>query len=166
MTLPSKRNVGVSKSALYDQDSYSWALAQARALRERRSEELDWDNLAEEVGDLAGRHADALASHCEALVEHLLKLVYAPDPIKSGNQRLWRMSVRNARFRISDLLASNPGLKSIAADLFTKAWRYGRNEAIGKLDLAESAIPKQPLWTFEQAVDEKFDPERVRNPGK
>ncbi len=60
MALPSKRNVGVSKSTLYDQDSYSWALAQARALRERRSEELDWDNLAEEVGDLAGRHADAL----------------------------------------------------------------------------------------------------------
>jgi hypothetical protein len=61
MALPSKRNVDVSKSTLYDQDSYSWALAQARALRERRLEELDWDNLAEEVGDLAGRHADALA---------------------------------------------------------------------------------------------------------
>lgn len=166
MALPSKRNVGVSKSALYDQDPNSWALAQARALRERRSGELDWDNLAEEAGDLAGRHAEALASHCEALIEHLLKPVYASDPIKSGNRRLWRMSIRNARFRISDMLAANPGLKSRAADLSTKAWRYGRNEAIGKLDLAESAIPKQPLWIFEQAVDEKFDPESVRNPRK
>jgi hypothetical protein len=166
MALPSKRNVGVSRRTLYDQDSYSWALAQARALRERRSEELDWDNLAEEVGDLARRHADALASHCEALIEHLLKLVYAPDPIKSGNRRLWRMSVRNSRFRIFDLLAANPRIKSATTDLFAKAWRYGRNEAIGKLDLAENAIPKQPLWTFEKAVDEKFDTEKARNPGK
>jgi len=166
MALPKKRNDNISQPTLYHRDSYSWALAQARALRERRHEELDWDNLADEVEDLAGRHADALASHCETLIEHLLKLAYAPESIKGGNQRLWRMTVRNARFRISDLLAANPGLKSRTADLFTKAWRYGRNEAIGKLDLDESAIPEQQSWTFEQAADEKFDPERARNTKK
>jgi hypothetical protein len=31
------------------------------------------------------------------------------------------------------------------ADLFTKAWRYGRNEAIGKLDLDERATSEQQL---------------------
>ena len=147
MALRTKRSAGVSRRTLYDRDSYSWALAQARALRERRYEELDWDNLAEEVEDWAGRHADALESHCETLIEHLLKLVYAPEPINSGNRRLWRMSVRNARFRISDLLAANPGLKSRTADSFTKAWRYGRNEAIGTLGLDEGAIPEEQLWT-------------------
>ncbi|MGO9061808.1 MAG: DUF29 family protein [Candidatus Binataceae bacterium] len=61
------------------------------------------------------------------------------------------------------LRAANPGLKSRTADLFTKAWRYGRNEAIGTLGLDEGAIPEEQLWTFEHAVNEKFDPERVRN---
>ena len=49
-----------SEPGLYDNDNYSWALEQARALRERRADLLDWNNLAEEVGDLAGRQADAL----------------------------------------------------------------------------------------------------------
>ena len=147
MALPTKRNATISHRTLYDRDSYSWALAQARALRESRHEELDWDNLVGEVEDFAGRHADALASRCETLTKHLLKLAYTPAPIKSGNRRLWRMSVRNARFRISDLLAANPGLKSRTADSFTKAWRYGRNEAIGTLGLDEGAIPEEQLWT-------------------
>ena len=51
----------------YQRDPYSWALAQARALRQRRAVELDWDNLAEEVEDLARRDAHALQSNCEIL---------------------------------------------------------------------------------------------------
>jgi hypothetical protein len=42
-----------AESALYDRDFYSWAREQARALLEHRIEELDWENLAEEVADLA-----------------------------------------------------------------------------------------------------------------
>lgn len=39
--------------SLYERDPYTWALEQARALRERRAAAVDWDNLAEEVEDLA-----------------------------------------------------------------------------------------------------------------
>jgi hypothetical protein len=61
--------------SLYERDPYTWALEQARALRERRVAEVDWDNLAEEVEDLAGRQPDSLKSYCRVLIEHLLKLV-------------------------------------------------------------------------------------------
>jgi len=56
-----------SSASAYQFDPYSWALKQARVLRERRATELDWDNLAEEVEDLARRDAHVLQSNCEVL---------------------------------------------------------------------------------------------------
>jgi Domain of unknown function DUF29 len=41
------------RQSLYERNYYTWALKQARALKEHRAEMLDWENLAEEVGDLA-----------------------------------------------------------------------------------------------------------------
>jgi uncharacterized protein DUF29 len=38
--------------ASYEQDFYAWSFAQARALRTRRPENLDWENLAEEIESL------------------------------------------------------------------------------------------------------------------
>lgn len=151
----------------YESDPYSWAREQARALRGKSADQLDWDNLAQEVEDLANRHADALEGHCESLIEHLLKLAFAPELIRRDNLRLWRASVRNARYRsvrnaryrIDILLKRNPGLNSRVGELFAEAWPLGRNQALGKLDLEDDAIPERQSWSFEQAMDEKFEPE-------
>lgn len=151
-----------SEPGLYDNDNYSWALEQARALRERRADLLDWNNLAEEVGDLAGRQADALKSHYESLIEHLLKQSYAPQHVKRGNSRLWRLSVRNTRRRIRDLLKSNPGLKNRCAELFAQAWPYARDSVLGALNLEDATIPESPLWTLDQALADDFEAGRVR----
>jgi hypothetical protein len=142
-----------SSKCSYQRDPYSWALAQARALRHRRAAELDWDNLAEEVEDLARRDAHAVQSNCEILVAHLLKLTYAGDSQRRRNLRLWRLHARNARRRIADLLAENPGLKSRTDELFIKAWPYGRDEAVLSLRCEESALPETSPWSFEQASE-------------
>jgi hypothetical protein len=147
-----------SSQCTYQLDPYSWALEQARLLRERRTAELDWDNLAEEVEDLARRDAHALQSNCEVLIARLLKLTHAGEPQRRRNLRLWQLHARNARRRIVDLLAENPGLKSRTGELFAKAWPYGRDEALTALHADEKAIPEVCPWTFEQAEDEHFWP--------
>jgi hypothetical protein len=38
------------KPSLYERDFYTWAVRQARALKEHRLEDLDWENLSDEVG--------------------------------------------------------------------------------------------------------------------
>ncbi len=149
---------GSHAGLLYERDPYTWALEQARALREHRVAALDWDNLAEEVEDLAGRHADSLKSYCQVLIEHLLKLVYASTQLRNNNRHLWINSARNVRIQIKELLEANPGLISRAADLFARAWALGRNDALGKLDLEDDSIPQTCPWTFDQAVDESFWP--------
>ena len=42
----------MSASQLYGRDYYAWVQAQADALRERRIEDVDWENVAEEIEDL------------------------------------------------------------------------------------------------------------------
>jgi hypothetical protein len=143
---------------LYDRDYYSWALEQARALREHRIEELDWENLAEEVGDLARSERRAFRSQCARLVEHLLKLAFSTPMELRRNQRLWRLSLIAARSELADLLTESPGLRPSAGELFESGWKLGRIEALKSVNVPEDVIPDSPLWQFDQAVDEAFLP--------
>jgi hypothetical protein len=61
-----------SPTSLYQRDFYSWALEQTHALQERRIEDLDWANLAEEIGDLGKSEARSLRSQLARLLAHLL----------------------------------------------------------------------------------------------
>jgi hypothetical protein len=61
-----------SAARLYETDLVAWAEAQAEALRAGRLDELDLENLAEEIADVSRREAEALGSHLETLILHLL----------------------------------------------------------------------------------------------
>ena len=50
---------------LYERDYYTWVVEQARALKQRRIEMLDWQNLAEEVEDLGRSEKRELRSRLE-----------------------------------------------------------------------------------------------------
>jgi hypothetical protein len=149
---------GAHPVPLYETDPYTWTQEQARALREHRAVALDWENLAEEVGDLAAGHAESLQSYCQVLIEHLLKLAHAPVRQREDNRGFWINSARNARIKIDELLEANPGLKARTDALFARAWRLGRNDALGKLDLEDGSIPQICPWTFDRAIDDKFWP--------
>jgi hypothetical protein len=144
--------------ALYDRDFYSWALDQARALQEHRIEDLDWENLAEEVGDLARSERRAFGSQCARLVEHLLKFAFSTPADLKRNRRVRRLSLIEARAELADLLAESPGLRPSASELFEAGWKLGRLKALEALELPDDAISKAPLWSFDQALDENFIP--------
>jgi len=157
---PTKKTDGSDKIAdsLYERDFYSWALDQERALIEHRTEDLHWDNRADEVGDLARSERRAFRSQCARLIEHLLKVGFAPKAILENNRRQWNLSVSDARSEINDFLAESPGLKPSAEELFGSAWGRGRNAVLMFLELPDEAIPQTPPWSFEQAMDDNFKP--------
>ena len=101
---------------LYETDPYAWALEQAALLRARRFGELDLENLAEEVDDLAGAQQRSARSRARTIIEHLLKLEHSPATEPRAG---WRNTVRVQRDDLDDdltptlkreLLAELPGL--------------------------------------------------------
>ena len=83
-----------SPAQLHASDPYLWALSQAEALRARRIEDLDHQNLAEEIEGLAIATRSAVRSRTRTIIEHLLKLQCLPaiEP-RHG----WRRTLRVQR---------------------------------------------------------------------
>ena len=122
---------------LYSRDPYSWARAQAEALRRRDAETIDWEHVTEEIEDLAREAERRLKRQYRTVIRHFLLLQYGEgcdtEPIVQGEN-----SVDNTRIAIEDLLQDNPGLKVERNRLFLEAWERGREKAI--IDLVHHAI--------------------------
>jgi hypothetical protein len=94
---------------LYEEDTAAWAENQAAALRAAAhaasNQELDWENLAEEIEDLAKSQSRALHSHVRNIIAHLIKLEHSPA---ERPHRKWRQSITNSRVEADGILAEVP----------------------------------------------------------
>ena len=91
----------------YEDDLYAWSQEQAALLRARRTEGLDWENLAEEILSMAGRDRRELKNRLRIILLHLLK--WQARPAKRGAS--WRKSLRTQRRHVGDLLQQSPSLR-------------------------------------------------------
>jgi hypothetical protein len=97
---------------LYETDTVAWSEHQAAALRAAArggsNQPLDWENLAEEIEDLAKSLRLALRSQIVRIIQHLVKLTHSPavEP-----RRGWRRTIRQARLEIDLILGDSPSLR-------------------------------------------------------
>ena len=96
------------KSIDYQADFYAWTQQQAKLLRNKKIEQIDWCNLAEEIEDMGRSEKRQLESRLEILIMHLLKWQFQPN-LRS---RSWQLTIKEQRLRVKKLLAENPSLKS------------------------------------------------------
>ena len=59
---------------LYDRDFNLWVEQTVNAIKDRDLNNMDWDNLIDEVEDMAKSEKRLLESYLERLIEHILKL--------------------------------------------------------------------------------------------
>src|SRR4051794_24801235 len=107
--------MSATPTTLYERDFVRWTEAQAAQLR-RAAETgtnlpLDWLRLAEEVAALGERDRRELYSRLVRVIEHLLKLQFAPA---EQPRQVWEVSVLNQRRDLQQLLRSSPSLKRTA----------------------------------------------------
>jgi Domain of unknown function DUF29 len=140
----------------YETDFYTWTQQQAAALRAKESKTLDWDNLAEEISDLGQSIENAIESHLERLLLHLLKYRY--DPAQRP-RRGWRLTIRHARRELAKLLRKNPGLQHHPARYLAEAYQHARDDAPDATDLPLVTFPETCPWRLGQVLDEDFWPE-------
>ena len=157
--------MSTSSTKLYEHDFVRWTEAQAAELR-RAAETgtnlpMDWLRLAEEVAALGERDRRELYSRLVRVIEHLLKLQFAPV---NEPRRVWEVSVLNQRRDLHQLLQSSPSLKRTARIALAQAYE----EAV---ELVERSAPEaeHPLWpdlprtcpyTVEQVLERQWWPER------
>jgi hypothetical protein len=145
-------------SALYDHDYYAWVQEQVNALRQRRTEDIDWENVAEEIEDLGKSQRHSVESQMVRALEHLLKLQYARGTVRRHNARGWQLSVKDARLVVQKLLDQNPSLRPQVAEMLGFAYLRGRLAALRTARLPDDAIPESCPWGVEQVLDDSFLP--------
>lgn len=153
----------ISQSDLYERDYYGWISVQVRALRERRIEDVDFENVAEEIEDLGKSEKRSVQSHLETLMGHLLKLTYAGGLSRERNSRAWENTIELARFRVQKLLDESPSLSTALEPLFESAYKGARISTRRALGFPREPLPEKPPWTLAQVLDERFLP-KPHNP--
>ena len=98
-------------SPTYWEDSYGWALAQAELVGQRKLTEIDWDDLLDEIKEIARSQYRALGSALRVLLLHLLKWDVQP----ACRSHSWLLSIDEHGRRYRRILEDNPG--------YAKIWR-------------------------------------------
>ncbi|MCS7262822.1 MAG: DUF29 domain-containing protein, partial [Aquificaceae bacterium] len=114
---------------LYDKDFPLWAEINYELLKEKAYELVDWENLLEEIQDMARSDLKACISHLAVILEHLYKWDNFRD-LAGGETagKGWINSVENARDRLSLLFENYPSLKGKLPQELQRAWKQARTE--------------------------------------
>ena len=120
----------------YETDTVLWAEHQAALLRRRLAgeavnEEPDWENIIEEIEDLAGSRRHALASHIRRILEHQIKLAVSPAP---RPRDAWLRSIIQAQAAVDQLLEENPSLRREVPAIIERMLPKARKIALKTLE--------------------------------
>jgi Domain of unknown function DUF29 len=144
----------MSTADLYELDFAAWAETNAELLRAGRFSEVDLENVAEEIEDLARRKRDALESRLARLIQHLLKWQFQQEK----RSKSWQRTMLQQRQLILRLLRQNPSLKPAFAELAVEAYSEATRSAAFEMGCEVKALPSSSPYSMEQLLDLDYLP--------
>ena len=147
---------------IYDTDFYAWTQEQAALLREQQAQALDYANLAGEVESLGKSLQQALESHLEVVLMHLLAWCYSAT--RPEARRSWRLTVREQRRRLARLLHHNPSLRPMVSAVVMESYPHARLMALEATEEPSTTFPETCPWSPEQVLEAEFWPEGEKLP--
>ena len=148
--------------SLYETDFHRWADEQARAVREGRGTDVDWENVAEEIESLGRSDRHALHNHLENLIAHLLKCIVQPERRTAS----WDATIREQRKRIGQLVQRNPSLRTVPKEYYGTAYQEAVWRAVRDTGYAEDAFPQASPFTLDEVLDPGFLPGSSEGKGR
>ncbi len=144
---------------LYEKDFPLWAEINLELLKEKAYELVDWENLLEEIEDMAKSDLKACISYLAVILEHLYKW----DNLRSlthGREKGgmgWIRSVEMAREDIKALLKRYPSLKNKLPMQIERAWAEAvKNIRKWLIKIDENPhgykFPQKCPYTYEEAM--------------
>ena len=98
-----------SLKELYEKDFYLWVMENLRLLKNKEYSLVDWENLLEEIEDMARRELRSLISFMAVIMEHLYEwenFRYREDVGHS-----WISSINNARNELDTIFETYPSIR-------------------------------------------------------
>ena len=139
----------------YEKDLVAWTEETAQLLRERRFDEIDIENLAEEVQAMAGRDRRELQSRVAVVLVHLLKWKCQPNQRSGG----WQSTMRTQRRDLRYLLEQSPSLKREVAAAVKEAYPDAMDDTAEETGLSVKTFPSECPFSPEQILDRTYLPE-------
>jgi hypothetical protein len=99
---------------------------------------------------LSNRERDAIESHLETLVTHLLKWRYQPG----RRTRSWEATIKVARRNIAKLLRRSPSLRRDLPASLNEIYPNARTRAAVATRLPDDAFPAACPFTLDQVTGE------------
>ena len=137
----------VATATLYEVDETAWLEATADLIRNGRLNEVDLNNLAKYLTDLAKRDRREVFSRLVTLLSHLLKWEYQPDR-RLGS---WRGTILEQQRELRQPLESGT-LRNHAIAVFADAYADARKQAAAETGLARTAFPEECGWDLDGAL--------------
>jgi len=144
----------IAPGDLHARDFDAWIEAQAAALWERRTDDIDWQNAAEEIAGLGESQRQEIESRLERLLCHLLKWIVQPGERSNS----WRATITEQRYRIGRRIAQSPSLRAYPATILAEEYRIARLNASGETGLDLDVFPKACPFAIHDILDEDFWP--------
>jgi hypothetical protein len=136
---------------LYDDDFMGWTHQQAEALRTRRLDRLDYDNLIEEIESMGKQQQAELTNRLAVLLAHLLKWQYQPEA-RDLHGRSWQLTIKEQRLQLARHMRKNPSLTPYVPEAMDDAYREAVVSAARETGLSESAFPAACPYTFDEVA--------------
>jgi len=144
-----------TNESLYRKDFHAWCFDQAKLIREKKFDDLDVENLAEEVESVGKSEESELESRLSLLISHLLKWKYQPE----RRCKSWIFTIKEQRRRVKKHLIKHPSLKHGLDGAFEDSYSDAvmRAEKETKLDI--DTFPEQMPFTQEEVMMDGWMPE-------
>lgn len=134
-------------AALYETDETAWLERTAELLRAGRLSEVDTQNLAEYLTDMAKRDRREVFSRLVVLLAHLLKWQFQPD----RRSRSWLLTILEQRQELEGL-AGQGVLRQHAETVLPEAYQYAVERVVVETGLSPKDFPATCPYSLDQLL--------------
>lgn len=139
----------------YDKDVYGWAVYTAQLLKDKKMDQVDFENIIEQIEALGRSLEMQLTYRLSLVLMHLLKWQYQP----TLQGKSWQVTLREQRRASRRIIDKNPSLKAKINECLFEAYEDAIDETIKETGLDEKIFPSSCPYTFEQIMNDDFYPE-------